>query len=229
LNTPDESLTSVLIVSEHVLLRGSLAIAVSQEVGDILISEASDLEEALKQCKGRNPEIVLLHLGTPPSIGEQKLQQLIEMDPDISIIVLFDVIDDAMTKAALKAGAAGCLDRSIDVSHLVRGILAAANGELALSQGISRMMASMLGREPSDEAHGVLTTPTPRELNVLSLVSLGMTNRAIAKRLLLSESTVRAHVRSISQKLGSQNRVQAVARAMALGMIGPDLDVHTKN
>jgi LuxR family maltose regulon positive regulatory protein len=56
---------------------------------------------------------------------------------------------------------------------------------------------------------------------VLELVSLGMTNRAIAKRLLLSESTVRAHVRSISQKLGSQNRVQAVARATSLGMIGP--------
>ena len=222
MNTSDETLTSVLLVSEHVLLRQSLAIAIAQEEGDLLVSEASDLEDALRHCNARKPEIVLLHLGTPPSIGIQKLHRLIEADPDISIIVLFDAIDDGLTKAALQAGAAGCLDGSVDVSHLIRGLHAAANGELALSQGIARVMASMLGKSTNGD-QGVLMTPTSRELRVLALVSLGMTNRAIAKRLLLSESTVRAHVRSISQKLGSQNRVQAVARAMSLGMIGAEM------
>jgi DNA-binding NarL/FixJ family response regulator len=213
----------VLLVSEHVLFRQSLAIAIGQEEDSLLISEAGDADEALRQLNTKKPEIVLLHLGSPASTGMQTLHRLMEADHDISVIVLFDAIDDGLTKAALQAGAAGCLDCSVDVSHLIRGLHAAANGEIALSKGIARLMAAMLGR--TNGAGGgeqeVLLPPTPRELRVLELVSLGMTNRAIAKRLLLSESTVRAHVRSISQKLGSQNRVQAVARATSLGMIGP--------
>ena len=222
MNLTDETLTSVLLVSEHVLFRQSLAIAIAQEEGSLLVSEAGDVDDALRQVTIRKPEIVLLHLGNPASLGIQTLHRLIESDPDISVIVLFDSIDDGLTKAALQAGAAGCLDCSVDVTHLIRGLHAAANGEIALSTGIARLMASMLGRVngSSSGEQDVLMPPTPRELRVLELVSLGMTNRAIAKRLLLSESTVRAHVRSISQKLGSQNRVQAVARAMSLGMIG---------
>jgi DNA-binding NarL/FixJ family response regulator len=206
-----------------VLFRQSLAIAIGQEEDSILISEAGDGDEALRQLNTKKPEIVLLHLGSPASNGMQTLHRLMEADHDISVIVLFDAIDDALTKAALQAGAAGCLDCSVDVTHLIRGLHAAANGEIALSKGIARLMATMLGRTngASSGEQEVLMPPTPRELRVLELVSLGMTNRAIAKRLLLSESTVRAHVRSISQKLGSQNRVQAVARATSLGMIGP--------
>lgn len=222
MNLTDETLTSVLLVSEHVLFRQALAIAIGQEEDSILISEAGDLDDALRQLNVRKPDIVLLHLWSPPSNGLQTLHRLMEADSDISIIVLFDAIDDGLTKAALQAGAAGCLDSSVDVTHLIRGLHAAANGEIALSKGIARLMATMLGRGNVglNGEQEVFLPPTPRELRVLELVSLGMTNRAIAKRLLLSESTVRAHVRSISQKLGSQNRVQAVARATSLGMIG---------
>lgn len=220
----DDTLTTVLLVSDFVLFRQTLAIAIAQEESCLLISEAADMDDAMRLIGSRKPDIVLLHHGGPASSGVQRLKRILEADPDIAVIVLFDAIDDSLTKAALMAGAAGCLDCSVDVTHLIQGLHAAANGELALSKGIARLMAVMLGRANGTDARGILGTPTPRELRVLELVSLGMTNRAIAKRLLLSESTVRAHVRAVSQKLGSQNRVQAVARAMSLGMIGSHVE-----
>jgi DNA-binding NarL/FixJ family response regulator len=209
-------------VSEFVLFRQALAIAIAQEESCLLTSEAGDLDEALRLVGTRKPDIVLLHLGSSATVGMQRLKRLQEADPDISVLVLFDGIDDSLTKAALQAGAAGCLDCSVDVTHLIQGLHAVANGELALSKGIARLMAVMLGRVngSGSDGRGLIATPTPRELRVLELVSLGMTNRAIAKRLVLSESTVRAHVRAVSQKLRSQNRVQAVARAMSMGLIG---------
>ena len=221
----DDTLTTVLLVSDFVLFRQALAIAIAQEESCILISEAADMDDALRLIGTRKPDIVLLHLSGSAPQGMQRLKRILEADPDIAVIVLFDGIDDSLTRAALLGGAAGCLDCSVDVSHLIQGLHAAANGELALSKGIARLMAVMLGRaNGSGDGRGVLGSPTPRELRVLELVSLGMTNRAIAKRLLLSESTVRAHVRAVSQKLGSQNRVQAVARAMSLGMIGSHVE-----
>jgi DNA-binding NarL/FixJ family response regulator len=221
----DDTLTTVLLVSDFVLFRQALAIAIAQEESCLLVSEAADMDDALRLIGSRKPDIVLLHLSVPASPNMRRLKRILEFDPDIAVIVLFDGIDDNLTRAALLAGAAGCLDSSVDVAHLIQGLHAAANGELALSKGIARLMAVMLGRtNGSNDGRTTVVTPTPRELRVLELVSLGMTNRAIAKRLLLSESTVRAHVRSVSQKLGSQNRVQAVARAMSMGMIGSHVE-----
>jgi len=225
LDFTDETLTTVLLVSDFVLFRQALTIAIAQEEGCLLVSEAADVDDAIRLVTSRKPDIVLLHLPAPVSPSMQRLKRILEVDPDLAVIVLFDGVDDTLAKAALMAGAAGCLDSSVDVAHLIQGLHAAANGELALSKSIARLMAVMLGRaNGNSDSRNVVVTPTPRELRVLELVSLGMTNRAIAKRLLLSESTVRAHVRSVSQKLGSQNRVQAVARAMSLGMIGSHVD-----
>jgi two-component system nitrate/nitrite response regulator NarL len=136
--------------------------------------------------------------------------------------VLLDVADDALIAAASQAGAGGYIDSSIDVSHLLRELQDAANGDIALSKSLARLMASMLKRGNAGGAPGsrmMLEAPTPHERKVLELLSGGLTNRVIARQLMLSESTVRAHVRAISEKLGAQNRVQAVARAIALGII----------
>ena len=221
-NCPDEELISVLFVSDEVLFRQAVAIAVAQEEDWLIVSEAGDIDEAVKRIHLDKPDIVLLHIRRPAASGLEGVDRLLQADRDMTIVVLFEAIDHSSTKAAMQAGVAGCLDCSVDISQLMGGLRAAANGDLALSQAVARLMATMLRNGNGLEAslNGAATPPTPREVKVLELMSLGLTNRAIANRLSLSESTVRAHVRSISQKLGTQNRVQAVARALSVGMIG---------
>ena len=216
-------MTSVLWISEQALFREALARALSQEEEEFSILEASGAEDSLEMIDKEKPDIVLLHLGNPAvSAGMQTLNELQEKAPEIQVIVLLDVVDDALTTVALQAGAAGCVDVSVDVSKLTQELRDAANGEIALSKGVARLITTMLAsRNQGGSRHEsiMLEPPTPREKEVLELMSNGLTNQAIASRMMLSESTVRSHIRSISQKLGVQNRVQAVARAMALGII----------
>jgi DNA-binding NarL/FixJ family response regulator len=215
--------TYVLWISEQLLFREALARALTQEEHDFSVLEASGAQDALEIIDQEKPDIVLLHLGNPAvSGGMQTLHELHEKAPDVQVIVLLDVVDDALTTVALQTGAAGCVDVSVDVSKLTQELRDAANGEIALSKGVARLITTMLAsRNQGGSRHEnmMLEPPTPREKEVLELMSNGLTNQAIAGRMMLSESTVRSHVRAISQKLGVQIRVQAVARALALGII----------
>ncbi|HEX5368928.1 MAG TPA: response regulator transcription factor [Dehalococcoidia bacterium] len=214
--------THVLLISEQVLFRQALARVLTQEEPAFQISEAFGAQDALQQMTAVPQDIVLLHLGNPVSTGMHTLHELQAKVPTTRVIVLLDVVDDALMTVAIQSGAAGCVDASVDVTRLLQELRDAANGEIALSKGLVKLIATMMARGNGsrlDDHHMILEAPTQRERKVLELLSMGMTNNAIASHMALSESTVRSHVRAISQKLGAQNRVQAVARALALGII----------
>jgi DNA-binding NarL/FixJ family response regulator len=141
-------------------------------------------------------------------------------------VVLYGVgEDDALFIEALQAGVKGFADRNTDIHYLASAIHSVAAGEVMVSPGLARHIAAsyaaLLARE-RPTVRGAGNDLTEREFDVLRLVAAGHSNRAIAASLGLSEHTVRAHLRSVSRKLGVQNRVQAVAEAVKLGLVGRD-------
>jgi DNA-binding NarL/FixJ family response regulator len=129
-----------------------------------------------------------------------------------------------MFLSALAEGARGFLGRSTDRARLVRSLTDVAEGRLAISERLAERLAAEYvakadGRRTGGRGHPGYVTE--RELEILQLLSRGMTNGAIAQSLYLSENTVRAHIRNIVLKLNAENRVQAVARAMNLGLLQP--------
>jgi DNA-binding NarL/FixJ family response regulator len=216
-------MTCVLLVSAQALLREALARVLSEEEPSFTTIKAASGEEALELAELHNPDLIVLHFSNPVSSAFRTLHQLHEEYPERRVVALMDAIDDSMMTLAIQAGADGFIDGSLSLPRLIQELKDAANGELSLSSGLVRLIAaSMKTHNGVAEGNGHrkgFDMPTARERRVLELLSLGLTNSAIANRLMLSESTVRAHVRAVSQKLGAQNRVEAVAKALGLGII----------
>ena len=211
---------TVLLVSEHRLLREGLARLLRESDSVGTVSEAGSAEEALEQVRLSQPEVALLHVSHPVGSRVRLLHALRDKAPDVPVVVLLDAVDDEVMLVAMQAGAGGCLDKDVDADRLVASLHDAASGEIALSDRFARQIARMFarnGREATRQPYPEALTR--RELEVLELLSHGLTNREIARSLFVSESTVRAHLRTVTQKLGVHNRVHAVARAMELGMV----------
>jgi DNA-binding NarL/FixJ family response regulator len=217
-------MTCVLLVSTQALLRETLARVLSEEEPSFAMVKAGSGEEALELAALNKPDLIVLHFSNPVSSAFRSLYHLRAEYPDTRVVALLDVVDDSMMRLAIEAGAHGFIDGSVSLPRLLQDLKDAAKGELSLSNGLVRLVAAALkpnngGSNGNGGYRNGFDTPTPRECRVLELLSLGLTNGAIASRLMLSESTVRAHVRAISQKLGAQNRVEAVAKALARGII----------
>jgi DNA-binding NarL/FixJ family response regulator len=136
------------------------------------------------------------------------------------VVLLVEAAPDEVIVAALQAGAAGCLNMALEGASLVRALDEAAQGEIALSDAFARRLARMIGAGGNGhERRAPVDALTSREAEILGLLASGLTNHEIASKLFVSESTVRAHLRTVTQKLGVNNRVHAVARAMQLGMV----------
>jgi DNA-binding NarL/FixJ family response regulator len=208
----------VLFISERPLFRHALAHALSQEEPSFTVEDVGRGDEALEKLRSLDADVVLLHIGDTD--GMRTIFELQEGNLSVPIVLLLDIVDDAAITAAIQSGVAGCLDSSVDVAHLSRSLKEALSGEAAFSDGFARRLAQMLVKSGGRKGlQPVYDRPTPRELEVLKLMSLGLKNADIAGRLSVSESTVRAHIRAITQKLSAHNRVHAVACALSLGMI----------
>jgi DNA-binding NarL/FixJ family response regulator len=212
----------LLLISERVLFRQALARAITDEEPLITTQEAANVDEATRYLHSDPPDIILIHVGKPVSAAMQTFHEILVRKGTSRVMLLLDTLDHAVMTSAIQAGAAGCVDASVDVKGLLQALEEAANGEIALSDGFARGLARMLASKNSRKnrtRQPFLDAPTERELEVLKLVSLGLTNGDIARRLLVSESTIRSHVRTTIHKLGAVNRVHAVNVALALGMI----------
>ncbi len=211
----------VLIWSEYVLLREGLCRLIKESDEGASVTEASSGEDALKSVHAARPDVILLHMGEGVS-RISHLRMLQEDSPNVPVVLLLDNPNDDVILGALQSGAAGCLDRSVGSRALIQALRDAADGEISLSPVFARRLARIVGMTGQDGRRQVsLDTLTARELDVLGLLAKGMTNREIAGSLFVSESTIRAHLRTATQKLGVHNRVHAVARAMELGIVPP--------
>lgn len=200
---------SVLIVDDHPLLREGVAAVLEGEPDITVAGEAKDGAEAVELFSRLRPEIVLMDLQMPGLDGVDAIGLIRRQAPDARIIVLTTYAGDVRALRALKAGASGYLLKSSLRRELIETIRAVQGGQRYLHPQVAHDIAlNAIGDPLSD-----------REIDVLNCVSTGYANKEIARLLLLSEDTVKGHMRSIFAKLDVTDRTQAVTVAHRRGII----------
>ena len=208
----------VVIIDDHELFRGGL-VQLLEERGIVVVGESGLAADGIRLVGELLPDVVLMDLSMPGMSGIAATQRLSASAPLVRVLVLTVSADEQSVTDALLAGACGYLIKDASIDQIVEGIRAAARGESSISPRIANQLIRRL-REPADlEPSGLGTELTPRELEVLKLLSQGMDNPGIARALHLSQHTVKNHVSSILVKLQVENRIQAAVRAVRGGLV----------
>jgi DNA-binding NarL/FixJ family response regulator len=202
----------VLLVDDHQPVRAGLQ-SLLATVDDIqVVGEATDGDEAIGVASDTDPEVVLMDLCMPGMSGLETTRVLHERMPEVQVVILTSCDDQQVMLEALDAGAVGYLLKDADPQDVVRGVRAAANGESPISGKVAHALMTR-GASAADLL-------TPREREVLSLVAEGMSNRAIALRLDITEGTVKAHLTNVYQRIGVLDRAEAASWARRNGLAG---------
>jgi len=207
----------LLLVDDHALFREGLTSLLSYQDDFTVIGEAEDAESALEQARAFKPDIVLMDVELPGEDGVTATQRLKLEMPDVTVVML-TVHDDSQTLFdAIKAGAQGYLVKNVRSRELLEQLRGLARGEAAISRRMAaRILEEIRGQV---EPFGPGEELTARELEVLELVAARLSNVEIAERLVISEHTVKNHMKSILAKLHLHNRHQAAAYGIARGWL----------
>jgi DNA-binding NarL/FixJ family response regulator len=206
----------VVVADDHPMFREGLVGAISSLPGVEVIAQAATGTEAVQSVEQLQPDVVVMDLHMPEVNGIEATRQVRESSPETAVLVLTMLEDDESLFAAMRAGARGYLVKGAERDEIKRALEAVAQGELILSPGMAERAhaAFASGRAQA----GPFPELTEREREVLDLVARGLTNQAIALRLVLSEKTVRNHVSNIFMKLQVSDRSSAVVRAREAGL-----------
>jgi DNA-binding NarL/FixJ family response regulator len=207
----------VLIVDDHDVLGSSLAHALGHEDDIVAVGVAGTLARARSLITTTTPDVLLLDHRLPDGNGVDAIGDLRALRPSMQIVVLTASPAEQVMLAAIQAGASGFLSKTRSLSEVTGAVRAAAAGEAVISpEMLARLLPRMQrGSGPSQ------TALTEREREVLALLADGLTNAAIAERLVVSVHTVRNHVSNLSAKLGARSKLEALSIAMRDGLL-PD-------
>jgi NarL family two-component system response regulator LiaR len=197
----------VLIVDDHKVVRQGLRFLLEQEDGIEVVGECADGPSAVEAVRTLEPTVVLLDLFLPGQDGVGVLAEIKQRRPATEVLMLTSSSDDEHLLAAIRAGALAYLQKTAGVDQVVGSVRAAARGESVLEPKIAARLVRevrsvTLRRRPLDQL-------SPREVEVLTTLARGRSNREIARALQISEETVKAHVSSILAKLHLADRTQA--------------------
>jgi DNA-binding NarL/FixJ family response regulator len=212
----DDAVT-VLVVDDHDGFRAGL-VALLEVVDDVtVVGEAADGVAAVAAATRLQPDVVLMDLNMPGLDGVEATRRITAASPHIGVVVLTMLEDDDSVFAALRAGARGYVLKGALRGQLVRAVRAAAAGEAVFGPAVARRITDYVSVRP---AGGATAFPelTDRERQVLALVAQHLTNPEIARRLDLSEKTVRNHVSNVFTKLQVTGRADAIVRARDAGL-----------
>lgn len=205
-------MTSVLIVDDHPVVRDGLRGMFAADPRFEVVGEAADGAEAVAVAQRLRPDVILMDLRMPHADGVTAIETLAAHGNPARIVVLTTYDTDSDVVPAIEAGATGFLLKDAGREELFRAVEAAARGETVLSPSVTaRLMAR--ARRPAQP------TPTRREIEVLELTAEGCTNREVARRLFISEATVKTHLLHVYEKLGVGDRTAAVATALSRGYL----------
>ena len=202
----------VLIADDHGVVRQGLRMFLGSDPEIEIVGEGRDGAEALEMARRLRPDVVLMDLLMPVLNGVAATLAIRRELPDIEVVALTSVLEDASIADAVRAGAIGYLLKDTEAQELRRVIKAAAAGQVQLSpQVTARLLREMVMPAKSP-------TLTEREINVLRLLAQGKSNKDIAQALSISEQTVKTHVGHILGKLGVSSRTQAALFAVQSGL-----------
>ena len=208
----------LVIADDHELARAGLRVMLTGQRGLEVIGEAANGREALTLCRRLQPELALIDVRMPEQDGLATCRAIKQECPATSVILVTMHENPEYLLEALKAGAAGYVLKDISQRELIAAVQGVLRGESILNKElVIRLLGHVAGQTPSQEEL-LLGRLSPREREVLQLLTQGQTNREIAKKLIVSVSTVKIHVEHILAKLGVSDRTQAAVRAIELGL-----------
>jgi len=223
-----------MVVDDHKLFRRGLIALLAQEEGLDIVGEAADGVEALRRAEELKPDLILLDNHMPGVRGVDLLPDLREAAPQAQVLMLTVSEDEQDLTAALRGGAAGYLLKTMDGADLARALRRAHEGESVVSPEMMSKLVSALRASalpaPAPQVAALAAVPvapdveaglSPREGEILREIVQGASNKEIARRLGIAETTVKIHVQHILRKLGLSSRVQVAVWASERGIGQP--------
>jgi DNA-binding NarL/FixJ family response regulator len=212
----------VLLVDDQELVRAGFRLIIDLADGMEVVGEAADGREAVRLAKDLDPDVVLMDVRMPELNGIEATQGLQRAGVRARVLVLTTFDLDDYVYGALKAGASGFLLKDAPREQLVTAVRTVARGEALLAPAITqRLIERFMTRAPTADPPPALAELSGRELEVLRLMSRGLSNAEIAEQLILGQATIKSHVGSILRKLSVRDRVQAVVFAYEHGVVEP--------
>jgi DNA-binding NarL/FixJ family response regulator len=214
----------VLIADDHALLRDGLRAILDAQDDLEVVGEACDGEETLARAAELEPDIVIMDIRMPRMDGIEATRRLVARDADVPRVLVLTTFDlDEYVFEALEAGAGGFMLKDAPPAQLADAVRTVARGDALLAPAVTRrLIERYVRRRPADASLAArFQELTERELEVLQLLTRGLSNAEIGARLFLSAATVKTHVTRLLAKLRVRDRVQAVVLAYEAGIVEP--------
>lgn len=212
----------LLLVDDQRLMRDGLRILLELESDFEVVGEAENGAQALEAYQHLSPNVILMDIRMPVMDGVETTRRLREMDPNSKVIILTTFDDNEYVFEGLRAGALGYLLKDVSGEELADAIRKVAAGGSMIEPSVARKVVAEFARlapATSEAAEHLIEPLSEREIEILKLVSHGLTNKEIAAKLYLAEGTVKNYVTSILQKIDARDRTQAAIRARELGLL----------
>ena len=220
------NLIRVVLADDHAVVRKGIR-QFMEEAGDItVVAEAADGDAALEAIRREKPDVAVLDIQMPRRTGIEVTRAVRDERLPVGVLVLTAYDDDPYVQAVLEAGANGYVLKNASSDEIVQAVHTVNEGQMALGPAVARKIVSRwmsAGQTPPEPAEA---RPTPREMEVLKLLTRGFTNKAIAAQMKISERTVQGHIASLFDKLGVSSRTEAVVRAAQLGWVSLEQAKH---
>jgi DNA-binding NarL/FixJ family response regulator len=206
-----------MIVDDHPVVRRGLRAFLETQPGMVVVGEAGDGREAMRELATGEPDLVLLDLHLPDTPGSELIPEMRRWNPNVKVLVLTGFAARHEVVPAIRAGADGYLLKDTDPDQLADAIRELADGRTVYAQeAAAALSAYVSGGDPSEALSGL----TAREREVLAGLGQGWSNARLAEELFVSEKTVKTHVSAVLRKLGLNDRTQAALFAVKSGLIG---------
>ncbi len=214
--------TKVLVVDDHSLFRDGV-VSLLSAAGFKVVGEAGDGKTAVKEALRLKPDLVLLDIHMPEGGGLSALREIRKKLPDTKVVMLTVSEDNDILVEAIESGAHGYLLKSLNAKGFLASLGGVQRGEAAMTRStMTQLMGALANKNHSDTEDSQTADfelLTEREVELLQLVALGLSNKAIAQQLHISENTVKYHMKNILQKTNLQNRTEVAAYALRKGLV----------
>jgi len=216
-NSDYDSPATILLIDDHPLLRKGVKQLIELDSDLQVIAEASNAHEGLTAAQEHEPDLILLDLNMPEINGIETLKMLREAGVG-SRVVVFTVSDNEEdVVAALKAGADGYLLKDMEPEELLTNLNQAALGKMVISDRLTTLLAQALQNKRPSKGPDI-NSLTPRERQIIKLIAAGLPNKLIARKLSITEGTVKVHVKHLLKKLNLRSRVEVAVWAVQEGV-----------